>query len=544
MAVYVSLRVLTCILPFLHLIRPVPSGQDTQYGLGLAVLVLLLTLFVSLPYALVLGSFLSRAHESARSRRSILLIIAIGALDLASGLAIVALTDGWSSEFRHYWSMALPIPCLVLGLRRSLVLAVTCIVVTNLVLSLTGNNWSGPVNDLLYMQIGWAVTTVAIAGMVGFLGDLVFELQRNRRSVEIARDNLETMLEITQQTALVSSGLNDLMRRIARAIGERHSYQVVGIFIVESGGDDVRLVGWQGEVEALRRHERHDDSLVHGAISAMDARLVRDGQLWKAAIPIRDAEFPLGVLLIGSMGTETDTGRMTGLGQVLVGHIAVGIEVARLRQRQESAATQHEWEQITRQVHDRISSSLYSLMMYLETYAEQAKLEGSPVHRRLESMMTSFSQLLIDTRHYMYHLLPALRGERGLDQVVDSIVAEFQNASGIPVRLSIGGSAAHIPITTTIGLYHILQHRLSDILLDSKATVVEIILTIGPDDISLSISDDGEEISADQMDGIRDRARDVGVNLNTFHADDGSTQILLDMSVERSRTSLDQTGDS
>lgn len=544
MAVYLSLRLLTCVLPFLHLIPPASSDQGAQYGLELAILVLLLTLFASLPYALVLGSFLSGEHESARSRRSILTIIAVGALDLASGLAIVAFTDGWSSQFRHYWSMALTFPCLVLGLRRSLILAAACIVVINLVLSMTGSHWTGSVNELLYLQTGWAVSIVAIAGMVGFLGDLVFELQRSRRSAEIARENLETLLEITRQTALVTSGLNDLMRRIARAIGERHNCQVVGIYIVESGGDDLRLVGWLGEFETLRRHERRDDNLVHEAISALDARLARDGQSWNAAIPIRDADLPMGVLLIGSEGTETDIGRMTGLGQSLVGHIAVGIQVARLRQRLESAATPAEWERITHQIHDRISSSLYSLMMYLETYAEQARMEGSPVHRRLESMIPSFSQLLIDTRHYMYHLLPALRGERGLAQVVDSMVAEFENASGIPVRLGIGGSSAHVPITTTMGLYHILQYRLSDILLGSTATMVEINLTIRSNDIFLSISDDGEENSTDQMERLRQQARDLGSDLEIFNAADGSTQIVLDMSLERSGTSFDQAGDN
>ena len=544
MAVYVSIRALTCILPFLHLILPVSSDQDARYGLELAVLISVLTLLASLPYALVLGSFFSGGHESVRKRRSMLVVVAVGTLDLASALAIVSFTDGWSSQFRHYWFTALLVPCLVLGLRRSLVLVVICIGVTNLVIGLSGGHRFGWLDDLLYLQIGSAVSTVIVAGVIGYLGDLVFELQRNRRSAEIARDNLGTMLEITQYTAVLTSGLNDLMLRMARAIGERHRYEIVGIYLLESGGQEVRLAGWLGEVEALRRHELHGDNLVHQAISAMDARFIQDGKSWNAAIPIRDADSPMGVLLIGSAGPETDAGSMTGLGLALVGHIAVGIQVARLRQRLESAATQHESQRITRQIHDRISSSLYSLMMYLETYAEQARLEGSPVHRRLESLIPSFAQLLIETRHYMYHLLPALRGESGLDALVDSMVAEFERASGIPVRLSIGGSAAHVPMTATMGLYHILQYRLSDILLLSTATGVEICLTIEPENISLSISNDGVETSADQMDRIRELAGDLGGDLKILNADDWSTQMVVDLSIEGSGESLDQTGDN
>ena len=92
--------------PFMHLIPWLPSDRDTQYGLELAALILLLTLLVSLSYSLVFGSFPSGRHESVRSRRSILVIVTVGTLDLVSALAIVAFTDGWNSQFRHYWTMA------------------------------------------------------------------------------------------------------------------------------------------------------------------------------------------------------------------------------------------------------------------------------------------------------------------------------------------------------------------------------------------------------------------------------------------------------
>ena len=544
MSIYLSLRVLTCVLPFVHLIPWLPSDRDTQYGLELGALVLLITLLVSVSYALVLGSFPSGGHESVRSRRSMLAIITVGALDLASGLVIVALTDGWSSQFRHYWTTALFIPCLTLGLRRSLVLAATCILATNLVLSLTGSPESAQVDNLLYLQVGWAVATLVIAGVIGFLGDLVFELQRSKRSAEIARDNIETMLEITRHTAMVTSGLNDLMRRMAHAIGERHRCQLVGIYVVESGGNEVRLAGWLGESDVLRRHERQRDNLVHEAISTMGDRLVRDGQSWNAAIPIRDVDSPVGVLLIGSEGTDRDVSRMTGLGHSLAGHIAVGIQVARLRQRLDNASTQQEWERVTRQIHDRISSSLYSLMLYLETHAEQARLEGSPVYRRLEGMIPSFTQLMIETRQYMYHFLPALRGEIGLDRVVDSMVAEFERTSEIPVRLTIGGSAANIPTVTTMGIYQVLQHRLSDILLFSGATQVEIYLDMGSEEISLSISNDGEESATGQLERMRELAGDMDGHLEVVDDRDGNTKIVLDVAIESNGRSLDQPRDT
>ena len=545
MLFYVSLRALTCLLPFVHHLPLNPPTQDAQVGPGLefAVLALLLTLFVSLTYALLVGSLYLGGYESIRSRRSLLVVAAIGALDLASGLAIVAYTDGWSSQFRHYVTTALLFPCLALGLRRSMLLASASIVV--IYLGLLGSLPSGPTGDLLYLQIGWAVSIVVISGVIGYLGDVVYDLQRSRRSAEIARDNLETMLEITQYTAMVTSGLNDLMLRMARAIGERHSYGIVGIYVIEGGGDDVRLAGWQGEFETLRRHAGREGNLVHEAIEAMDARLAKDGQSWNAAIPIRDSDSPVGVLLIGAEGPEADVTRMTGLGNALVGHIAVGIQVARLRQRLDRAVTDQEWERITRQIHDRISSSLFSLMLYLETYAEQAKQDGSPLHRRLDDMITPFSQLLIETRQYMYHLLPALRGEMGLDMVVDSMIAEFERTSEIPVQLTIGGSAASVPAAATAGLYRILQYRLSEILLNSTATRVEINLSMDSDTIFLNVFDDGvEDLAVAEVDRIREMAGDIGGDLRLASAHGGGTEMVLDLTIDQSRGRLDHTSNN
>ena len=532
-AVYISLRLLTCLLPFLHLIPGVPSEQDADYGPELAPLVVLLTLATSIPYSLALGSFLSGGHGSAGRRSSIRIAVAVGALDLASALAIVAFTDGWSSQFRHYWSVALLVPCLVLGLRWSLVLAATCVVVTNLVLSLAGGNQSGQADNLAYLQIGWAVSMVVISGAIGFLGDVVFELQRSRYRAETAVERLETMLEITQYTAVMTTGLNDLMRRMARAIGERHRYQLVGIYVAESGGGEVRLAGWLGEEEVFRRQESLSDNLIRRAATGTDIQFVRDGQTLYAAIPIRDMDAPVGVLLIRTVGTDMETTRMTGLGTALAGPIAVGIQVARLRQRLDYAATREEWERITRQIHDRISTTLFTLMMYLETHAEQTRLEGNPVHRRFESMIPSVAQLVIETRQYMYHLLPALRGESGLDRVLESMVAEFQRTSEIPVRLTIGGSAARVPITTTIGLYNILQRRLSDILSSSTATEVEVDLTIEAGNISLIVSDDGVgDPATGQMDSERQLAGDLGGDIKIVSSHGSGMRMVVGLPVD------------
>ena len=83
MAVYVSLRMLTCVLPFLQLIPATPSDQDARYGLELAALVLLLILLASVRDEEVLASVMAGAsgYIAMNSRRSEL----IRAIHIAAG---------------------------------------------------------------------------------------------------------------------------------------------------------------------------------------------------------------------------------------------------------------------------------------------------------------------------------------------------------------------------------------------------------------------------------------------------------------------------
>ena len=124
------------------------------------------------------------------------------------------------------------------------------------------------------------------------------------------------------------------------------------------------------------------------------------------------------------------------------------------------------------------------------------------------------------------------------------MAAEYERTSEIPVRLTIGGSAAHVPTTTMVGLYLILQHRLSDIFQSSGATEVEISLDMASDKISLSISDDGVQTSPGQLDSIRELAGDMRGELEIARAVDGKTNLLLDVPIEDCRGSLDQPRDS
>lgn len=59
----------------------------------------------------------------------------------------------------------------------------------------------------------------------------------------------------------------------------------------------------------------------------------------------------------------------TGIGNALIGRIAVGIRMADLRRKSKLAESAEEWKDITGRIHDGIADSAYSLSLLIEAYA-------------------------------------------------------------------------------------------------------------------------------------------------------------------------------
>ena len=188
--------------------------------------------------------------------------------------------------------------------------------------------------------------------------------------------------------AIIAFGVNDLMHHVAQTIGERHSCDFAGIYLVGSGGQNLHLDGWQGDFDYLDQHTRQTD-----------------------------------------------------------------------------------------------------------------------------------------------HLLPALTAESGLDRVLESLVAEFERTSEIPVHLSISGSASQVAISEVVGFCRVLQYHLAEILRNGGASEVRVDLEIESDNIRLmmwynSHYDDAiEETLSAMRERVAQLAEDMGGELRISNSFDMGVRV-------------------
>ena len=135
----------------------------------------------------------------------------------------IVLSGGWGSPFWHTWLSSLILPCLIFGFRWSMVLAAGYITVLTAVLGVIGEGANGTwLGSQRYFYVGAMFTLFLLSGVVGYLGDVCFKVQRRKIEAEAALRNLGTMLEITWSFAVITSNANEMMRRVARTIGERN----------------------------------------------------------------------------------------------------------------------------------------------------------------------------------------------------------------------------------------------------------------------------------------------------------------------------------
>ena len=229
---------------------------------------------------------------------------------------------------------------------------------------------------------------------------------------------------------------------------------------------------------------------------------------------------------------------ITMIAVVLAGNLITRIERKRRMEAVEAAleseaAAQEERSRIAREIHDGIAQSIYMLNLNLETCAELAEREDDSLRQRLKELVPLAKQTLLETRHYIYDLKPVLSGEHGLVEICQNQLKEFQTVSGIPGRLRVHGGPREITMGVGAGLYRILQEALANILKHAEAVGVTVELTFEQESVRLSVQDDGEGFSVEDvrvgygLDNMRHRAEELGGSCKILSAPGDGTCVML-----------------
>lgn len=193
-----------------------------------------------------------------------------------------------------------------------------------------------------------------------------------------------------------------------------------------------------------------------------------------------------------------------------------------------------ERERLAREIHDTLAQGFSALDLLLR--AATAQLSDGPVRDLLLQANQTAKDNLAEARRFVRALTPA-----GLDGT--TLVAAVRRVSklsaglqpGLKVNVEVDGSPRGLPITFEAALLRITQSALANVVHHAEATQAEVRLSYQPNQIGLSITDNGSGfVVGDEpqgggygLIGIRSRVRELGGQLTIDTAEGAGTKLVL-----------------
>jgi len=185
----------------------------------------------------------------------------------------------------------------------------------------------------------------------------------------------------------------------------------------------------------------------------------------------------------------------------------------------EQAVTE-ERTRLARELHDSVTQSLYSLVLYSGALA---RLLPADTPAEAVDYVTRLERLAQDTlremRLLIYELRPAALAEEGLVAALRGRLEIVESRASVDVHLE-APEDIRLPLPVEEGLYRIAQEALNNALKHAQATSVRVTLSTGEHSVYLAVRDNGQgfEPTVEHTAGLgltnmRERATELGGEL-------------------------------
>jgi len=245
------------------------------------------------------------------------------------------------------------------------------------------------------------------------------------------------------------------------------------------------------------------------------------------SVPLRAKDKVLGVINVASHQphhfTINDKNLLSSIGDQL----GVAIEQTRLYEhlknareryrrlaRQTLAAQEKERRRIARELHDETSQALSGLAFQLQALVDMANTSGNGDTRLISGLKkvqsltahvhSEISRLIADLR-------PALLDTLGLVSAIRQYAEHRLRPLGINASVETRLEDNHLPPEVEAELFRFTQGAIGNIAQHSRAKNATIVLEYREDELTISISDDGEGFDVSQISSIDENGRGRGV---------------------------------
>lgn len=156
-------------------------------------------------------------------------------------------------------------------------------------------------------------------------------------------------------------------------------------------------------------------------------------------------------------------------------------------------AQEDERKRISRELHDETSQALTSLMLTMRVLADDA-----PNQEQKDALLLGrdvAAGILREVRDLAIELRPPVLDDLGLIAAIERYSANFAARHGLDIDLTTSGQQTAVNDEIAVAIYRIVQESLNNVAKHSGATTVAIDMQFQPEQIMVTIADNGKGIS-------------------------------------------------
>jgi nitrate/nitrite-specific signal transduction histidine kinase len=238
------------------------------------------------------------------------------------------------------------------------------------------------------------------------------------------------------------------------------------------------------------------------------------------AVPLMLKNEVIGVLNVESDELNAFDENDVRLLQSLAHQAAIAIENARLYEHARELAVVEERNRLARDLHDAVTQTLFSASIIAEVLPRLWERNVQEGERRLDELRQLTRGALAEMRTLLIELRPAALVDAELGELLYQLADASRGRIQIEIDVDIEGER-EVPEDVKVVLYRIAQEALNNIAKHAGANKISVSLISAPDQIELSIRDDGRgfdpsETSPDRF-GLRimqERVETIGATIN------------------------------
>ena len=267
-----------------------------------------------------------------------------------------------------------------------------------------------------------------------------------------------------------------------------------------------------------------------------------DGLRYHASIPLYAQDKRLGVMNVASPDWRSLSPEDLQLLYTIGDLLSIAVERARLFAQSTQLGAAQERNRLAREIHDTLAQGLTATTLQLESVdalldagsdAEQAR---EPLHRALSLTQSN----LEEARRSVLDLRAAPLEGRSLSEALQALVNGWETETGVPVRFQAVNGSRPLPPRVEVTMYRICQEALTNVARHAEARRVTVRLVATPEQVQLTIEDDGLGLDASDtaedrygLVGMNERARMLGGALDLSTSPGAGTRVRVTVPLEK-----------